>query len=114
MRAPSRDDLLDAGLAALAAVVHLAMTAVVGRFPPKLDFSVVFVVLPVLLAAVAAVALVVAGDRRPLPAAALYTWLMVLFTLPAQGLGLAWLPSVAMLTAALARPRLGSDPSPAG
>jgi hypothetical protein len=106
MRSPRRDDLLDAALAALAAGVHLAMAAVVDRFPPSFDFSVVFVVLPVLAAAVAAVALLVARERRPLQAACLYGWLVVLFTLPAQGLGFAWIPSALVLTAALARPRL--------
>ena len=114
MRTPTRDDLLDAALAALAAGVHVAMAAVVDRFPPELDFSVVFVVLPVVLAVVAAVALLVPGDRRPRQAACLYTWLMVLFTLPAQGLGLAWLPSALVLTVAVARPRLSSDPAVAG
>ena len=114
MRSPSRDDLLDAALAVLAAGVHLGMAAVVDRFPPVLDFSVVFVVLPVVLSVVAAVALVVPGDRRPLGAACLYGWLMVLFTLPAQGLGLAWLPSALVLTVAVARPRLSSAPGAAG
>ena len=114
MRGPDRDDLLDAGLAVLAAGVHVAMAAVVDRFPPSFDFSVVFVVLPVVLSLVAAVALVVPGDRRPLQAACFYGWLMVLFTLPAQGLGLAWLPSALVLTAAIARPRLGSAPGAAG
>ena len=114
MRTPTRDDLLDAALAALAAGVHLAMAAVVDRFPPTLDFSVVFVVLPVVLSVVAAVALVLPGDRRPLQAACLYGWLMVLFTLPAQGLGLAWLPSALLLTVALSRPRLSSGPAAAG
>ena len=114
MRSPSRDDLLDAALAALAAGVHLAMAAVVDRFPPSFDFSVVFVVLPAVLSAVAAVVLLVTGDRRPLQAACLYGWLMVLFTLPAQGLGFAWLPSALVLTAAVARPRLSSAPADAG
>lgn len=110
MRLPSRDDLLDAALAAAAAAVHLAMAAVVDRYPPALDFSVVFVGLPVLLAVAAAVALLVAGDRRPLQGACLYGWLMVLFTLPAKGLGFAWLPSGLVLTVALSRPRIDKDP----
>lgn len=114
MRSPTRDDLLDAVLAALAAGVHLAMAAVVDRFPPSFDFSAVFVVLPVLLSVAAAVALPVTGDRRPLQAACLYTWLMVLFTLPAQGLGAAWAPSALVLAVALARPRLSSDRPAAG
>ena len=113
MRGPDRDDLLDAGLALLAAGVHVAMAAVVDRFPPSWDFSVVFVVLPVLLSAVAAGALVL-GERRPLGAACVYGWLVVLFTLPAQGLGLAWLPSALVLTVAVARPRLSSDREVAG
>lgn len=114
MRRPSRDDLLDAALALLAAGVHLGMAAVVDRFPPVFDFSVVFVVVPVVLSVVAAVALVVPGDRRPLQAACLYGWLIVLFTLPAQGLGFAWVPSALVLTVALVRPRLSSARAAAG
>lgn len=115
MRLPSRDDLLDAGLASLAAGVHLAMTAVVDRFPPQLDFSLVFVVLPALAAAAAAVALLTTGDRRPLLGASLYAWLVVLFTLPAGGLGFAWLPTALVLLVAVARPRLvSSGPGAAG
>lgn len=114
MRMPTRDDLLDAGLASLAAGVHLAMAAVVGRFPLELDFSVVFVALPAVLASVAAVALLVAGDRRPLMAACVYTWLMALFTLPAQFLGVAWVPGAAVLTLALLRPRVSSARPDAG
>lgn len=113
MRPPSRDDLLDAGLAAAAAGVHLAMAARADRFPPVLDFSVVFVVLPVVLSAAAAVALL-AGERRPLLGACVYTWLMVLFTLPAQGLGLYWLPTTLVLTFALLHPRISSDRGVAG
>ena len=114
MRGPDRDDLLDAGLALLAAGVHLGMAAVVDRYPPAFDFSVVFVVLPVVLSIVAAVALLVPGDRRPLQAACVYGWLVVLFTLPAQGLGFAWLPSALVLTVAVARPRLSSAREAAG
>ena len=114
MRTPTRDDLLDAGLVSLAAGVHLAMAAVVGRFPPEVDFSMVFVALPATLAAVAAVALLVAGKRRPLMVACVYTWLIALFTLPAHFLGLAWVPAAALLTTALLRPRLSSARPDAG
>jgi hypothetical protein len=114
MRLPSRDDLLDAGMASLAAGVHLAMAAVVDRFPPEVDFSVVFVVLPVVAAVVAALALLVRGERRPLLVAGVYAWLVVLFTLPAQGLGVAWVPSALVLMVALARPRLSSARPAAG
>jgi hypothetical protein len=90
------------------------MAGVVDRFPPVLDFSVVFVVLPMVLSGVAALALLASGDRRPLLVAGVYGWLVVLFTLPAQGLGLAWLPSALVLTIALSRPRLSSDRADAG
>ncbi|MCW2678860.1 MAG: hypothetical protein JWM62_261 [Frankiales bacterium] len=113
MRAPSRDDLLDAVLAALAAGAHVAMTARADRFPPELDFSVVFVVVPVVLSVLAALALCV-GERRVLQAACFYAWLMVLFTVPAQGLGLYWLPTALVLTLALTHPRISSDRGAAG
>ena len=111
---PRRDDLLDAGLALVAAGVHLAMAARVDRFPPEVDFSALFVALPVVLCVVAALALLVARDARPLQLACLYTWLMVLFTLPAQFLGLNWVPTALVLTVALVRPQLSSDRSDAG
>lgn len=113
MRTPDRNDLLDAGLASLAAGVHLAMAATRDRFPPELDFSVLFVALPALLAVVAAIALLF-GERRPLLVACVYTWMMALFTLPAQFLGLAWVPTAVVLTVALLHPRVSSDPSAAG
>lgn len=108
-----RDDLLDAGLASLAAGVQLAMAALVDRFPPQLDMSLLFVGLPALAAAAAAVALL-AGERRVLQGACVYTWLMAVFTLPAYGLGLAWVPAALLLTLAVARPRLSSGPAAAG
>lgn len=52
-------------------------------------------------------------ERRPLQVARVFTWLMVIFTLPA-GLGLAWVPSAALLTVAVLRPRLSSAPSATG
>lgn len=109
----SRDDLVDATLAALAAAVHLALASVVDRFPPELDLSLLFVALPALAAAAAAVTLLFRPERRPLQGACLFTWLMVLYTLPA-GLGLAWVPSAALLTVAVLRPRLSSAPSATG
>lgn len=114
MRRPAADDLLDAALALLAVGVHLGMAATVDRFPPELDFSAVFVALPPLLCVVAALALLVARDSRPLQVACLYTWLMVLYTLPAELLGLRWVPSALVLTLALARPRFSSDRSATG
>ena len=111
---PRKDDLLDAALALAAAGVHLAMAATVDRLPPEMDISVLFVVLPALLAVVAAVAVLVARDLRPLQVACLWTWLMVLYTLPAELLGLRWIPSALLLTLALVRPRLSSDPSATG
>lgn len=109
-----RDTLLDAGLASLAAGVHLAMAATADRWPPEADFSLLFVVLPAVLAGVAALVLVVSGDKRPLYVACVYAWLMVLFTLPAQFLGVRWLPTAAVLTFALLHPAVSSDRSAAG
>jgi hypothetical protein len=108
---PGRDDLLDAGLATLAAGVHLAMAGLVDRFPPQPDVSLLFVALPAVAAAAAALALLVARERRLLQGACIYTWLMAAFTLPAYGLGLAWVPSALVLTLAAARPRLSSGPA---
>lgn len=110
----TRDDLIDALLASLAAGVQLAVAAAVGRFPPEADLSLLFVAGPALLAALAAVALLFLGDRRPLQVACVYTWLMVLFTLPAYFLGLAWAPAALVLTAAALRPRVSSARSAAG
>lgn len=109
-----RDNLLDAGLASLAAGVHLAMAATADRWPPEADFSLLFVVLPAVLAGVAALVLVVNGDKRLLYVACVYAWLMVLFTLPAQFLGVRWLPTAAVLTFALLHPAVSSDRSAAG
>ena len=109
----NRDDLLDASLATMAAAVHIAMASVVDRFPPERDLSIVFVALPAIAAAAAAVVLVLQPERRPLQVACVYTWLMVVFTLQA-GLGLAWVPSAALLTGAVLRPRRSSAPSAAG
>lgn len=111
---PTRDDLLDAGIALVAAAVHVGMSAWADRFPPELDSSVLFLVLPPVLAVVAAGAALVARDLRPMQLACLYTWLMVLYTLPAELLGLAWIPSALLLTVALVRPRLSSDRSATG
>lgn len=110
----TRDDLIDALLASLAAGVQLALAAVADRFPPELDFSLLFVAGPAVLASVAALALLFLGDRRPLQVACVYTWLMVLFTLPAYFLGAAWVPAALVLTGAVLRPRLSSGPSDAG
>lgn len=111
---PRRNDLLDAGLALLAAGVHLAMAATVGRFPPELELSALFVAMPPALSVVAALVVLLLRDLRPLQLACLWTWLMVLYTLPAQLLGLAWIPSALLLTLALLRPRVSSDRSAAG
>ena len=113
MRAPARDDLIDAALASLAAGMHLALAAYVERFPPQADFSLVFVAVPVIAASVAALALLL-GERRPLQVAGVYAWLVAIFTLPAGGLGLAWVPSALVLTFALQRPRLSSGRQVAG
>lgn len=109
-----RDDLLDAGLASLAAGVHIAMAGLVDRFPPVPDLSLLFVGVPAVAAIGAAIVLLVVGDRRLLQGACVYTWLMAVFTLPAYGLGLAWVPSAALLTVAAVRPRLSSAPPATG
>ena len=110
----SRDDVLDATLAVLAAAVHVAMAALVDRLPPDGGISVLFVALPPAAAATAAVVLLLTGDRRLLQGTCVYTWVMAVFTLPAYFLGLAWVPSALVLTAAAlrwGRPAAAARPS---
>jgi predicted permease len=96
--------VLDATLATLAAGIHVAMASLVDRLPPEADVSALFVAFPPVAAATAALVLLVTGNRRLLQGAAVYTWLMVVFTLPAYFLGLAWVPSAVLLTVAALRP----------
>ena len=53
------------------------------------------------------------GERRPLVAAAVWAWMVSLFTLPAGFLGIAWVPAAVLLTVAVQRPRLVSSDRPA-
>ena len=99
----SWDVVVDATLAVLAAAVHVAMAALVDRLPPDGAVSVLFVALPPAAAATGALVLLVIGDPRLVQAACVYTWLMVVFTLPAYFLGLAWVPSALVLTVAALR-----------
>lgn len=100
----SRDDVVDATLAVLAAAVHVAMASLADRLPPDGGISLLFVALPPAAAATAAIVLLVTGDRRLLQGTCVYTWLMAVFTLPAYFLGLAWVPSAGILTVAVLRP----------
>ena len=97
------DDVVDATLAALAAALHVAMAALVDRLPPDGAISLLFVAFPPAAAATGAVVLLLLGDPRLVQGACVYTWLMVLFTLPAYFLGLAWMPSAVVLTVAALR-----------
>ena len=107
----SRDDVVDATLAVLAAAVHVALASVADRLPPDGAVSLLFVVFPPAAAATAAIVLLLTGDRRLLQGACVYTWTMAVFTLPAYFLGLAWVPSAVILTVAVLRPRLTAAPA---
>lgn len=110
----TRDDAVDAALALAGAGLHAAAAAYLDRLPPGLGLDLLLVVLPVLLCVGAAVALAVRGERRPLQVACTLSWLLVLFTLPAYFLGLAFVPAAAVLSVAVFRPRVSSDRSVAG
>ncbi|MCW2613635.1 MAG: hypothetical protein JWN08_629 [Frankiales bacterium] len=110
----TRDDAVDAALALAAVGLHLGAAAYLDRLPPDLGIDLLLVVLPVLLGVVAVVALLVRADRRPLQVACTAEWLLVLFTLPAFGLGLAFVPAAAVLSVAVLRPRVSSARPVAG
>lgn len=110
----TRDDVLDAALAVVAVGLHLGAAAYLDRLPPRGAFELVLVGLPVLAGVAAVLALVVRSDRRVLQGVCVLQWLLVLFTLPAFGLGLAFAPSAVVLTVAALRPRLSSDRAAAG
>ena len=117
----TRDDLLDATLATAGLALHLAAAAYLGRLPPEFGLDLLLVVLPVLVAVTAAVVVLARGERRPLQVACALEWLLVLFTLPAFGLGLAFVPSAVVLSVGALRPRtarprdaLSSAPPAAG
>ena len=89
--------------------VHVAACSWLGYLPPNRVFEVLVTALPTLLAVVAVAAAVVRpGERRPLQAAALLEWLLVLFALPANFVGLLFAPAAALLSVALSRPRTRS------
>ena len=98
------DDLLDALLVLAAAGLHLFAAARLDALPPSGVFESLLVGLP-LVAHAAAVVLLVLRDRRGLQGACLLEWLVVLYTLPASFLGLAFVPAALVLSLALARPR---------
>jgi hypothetical protein len=88
----------DTALALAAAGVHLAAVALADRWPLARDFSFLFEGLPAVLAVVAAVAIAVRDERRPLMAACFWAWAMAVFTLPAYFLGLAFVPTAVLLS----------------
>ena len=98
MTTTRRDDKLAAAAAAGGAGLHLLAVALLGRWPPGLGFEALFETVPPVLAVVAAVVLLVRGDRRPLAVACFWTWAAVAFTLPAYGLGLAFVPGAALMS----------------
>ena len=110
----TRGDSVDVALAVVAAGLHLGGAAYLDRLPPDSSLDVVLGVLPVLAALAGAALLVLRGDRRGLFGACLLTWLVVLFTLPAFGQGLAFVPAAIALTVAARSPAVSSDPSVAG
>ena len=93
-----RVDLRDGALALAAAVVHLGAVVLADRWPLEPDFSFLFEGLPAVLAVVAAVVVLVRGDRRPLAVACFWAWAMAVFTLPAYFLGLWFVPSALLLS----------------
>ncbi|MBC7374812.1 MAG: hypothetical protein H7323_12565 [Frankiales bacterium] len=104
----TRDDALDAGLAAVAVGLHLAAASALDRLPPGFGLDLLLVDAPVLAGVVAVAAIVLRSDRRPLQVACTLEWLLVLFTLPAFGRGLALVPAAIVLSVAVFRPRLSS------
>ena len=110
----TRDDTVAATLAAVAVALHLASAAYLERLPPDSGLDVFLVVLPVLATLAGAALLVLRQDRRAMFAACVLTWLVVLFTLPAFGQGLAFVPAAVALTVAARAPAVSSDRSVAG
>lgn len=109
----TRDDSLDATLAVAAVGLHLAAAALLDRLPPDGGIGLLLVVLPVLAGLASVVALLVRSDRRLLQGTCVLEWLLVLFTLPAFGLGLTFVPAATVLTVAALRARSVSSAPPA-
>jgi hypothetical protein len=93
-----RDDLVAAGLAVAGAAAHLLAVRLLDRWPPSLGFEGLFETVPPVLAVLAAVVLVVTGDRRPLVVAVFWAWGAVALTLPAYFLGLAFVPGAVLMS----------------
>lgn len=93
-----RAELIAAGCAAAGAGAHLLAVFLLGRWPPGLGFEALFETIPPVLAVLAAVVLVVRGDRRPLVVAVFAAWAAVAFTLPALLLGLAFVPGAVLMS----------------
>lgn len=98
-----RDALLTALLIVAAVGLHVAAGYRLDYVPPDRLFEFVVVGLPVLGGVVAVVALAVRAERRPLQAACLLQWLLVLYTLPASFAGIAFVPSAVALSVAVSR-----------
>ena len=110
----TRDDAIDAVLTAVAVGLHLAAARSLDRLPPGFGLDLLLVDAPVLAGVVAAVAVLARSERRPLQVACTLEWLLVLFTLPAFGRGLALVPAAVVLSVAVFRPRLSSARPAAG
>lgn len=99
----SRDDLLDTPLILAGSALHVAACYRLDYVPPNRGFEVLVVGLPLAVGAVAALAVLIRSERRPLQAACLLEWLLVLYALPANFVGLAFVPSAAALRVGLFR-----------
>lgn len=97
----TRPDLIDAGLVLVALLLHAGGAYLIDMMPPNRPFEVVLIGLPALVLVGALVAVLARGERRPLQAACLLQWLLVLFALPAKLAGLAFVPAALALSAAL-------------
>ena len=79
-----RPDLIDAGLVLAALLLHAGGAFLIDMMPPNRPFEVLLIGLPALVLLVALAAVLVRGERRPLQAACVLQWLLVLFALPAK------------------------------
>ena len=74
----SRDDLLDRLLILAGSALHVAAYYRLDYVPPNRGFEVLVVGLPLAVGAVAAFAVLIRSEPRPLQAACLLEWLLVL------------------------------------
>lgn len=107
-----RDDLLDTLITLAGLALHVAASYQLDVFPPNGGFEAFIVGLPLAVGAVAIIALLVRGERRPLKTACLVEWLLALYTLPASFVGLAFVPSAAVLSIAVFRTRTPISTAP--